>query len=59
VRTSRRVGQVFGATGRVACALRDLALRATPDRVALDRAVKTAGWRPPVMPPVAAPWSAP
>jgi 2-polyprenyl-6-methoxyphenol hydroxylase-like FAD-dependent oxidoreductase len=50
VRDSRRVGQVFGATGRVVCTLRDLVLRATPGGVALSRAAKTAGWRPPVLP---------
>ncbi|GIJ65937.1 FAD-dependent oxidoreductase [Virgisporangium ochraceum] len=50
VRDSRRAGQVFGATGRAACALRDLVLRATPGRVALAQAAKTAGWRAPALP---------
>lgn len=50
VRNSRRVGQLCGPTGRVACALRDLVLRATPHGVALARAVATADWRPPALP---------
>jgi 2-polyprenyl-6-methoxyphenol hydroxylase-like FAD-dependent oxidoreductase len=50
VRNSRRVGVVLNASGRVTSALRDGILRATPNRVALANAVKTADWRPPTLP---------
>lgn len=50
VANSRRVGAVFGARGRVAGALRDLVLRATPGSVALANAAKSADWRPPELP---------
>jgi 2-polyprenyl-6-methoxyphenol hydroxylase-like FAD-dependent oxidoreductase len=50
VRNSRRAGLVLNARGRVTSALRDGILRATPNRVALANAVRTADWRPPTLP---------
>lgn len=50
VRNSRRAGVVLNARGRVTSALRDGILRATPNRVALANAVRTADWRPPTLP---------
>ncbi|GAA0906540.1 FAD-dependent monooxygenase [Virgisporangium aurantiacum] len=50
VRNSRRAGVVLNARGRVTSTLRDAILRATPHRVALANAVKTADWRPPTLP---------
>jgi 2-polyprenyl-6-methoxyphenol hydroxylase-like FAD-dependent oxidoreductase len=47
VRNSRRAGDVLGAGGRLTAALRDLAVRAVPDRVLQASAIRTASWRPP------------
>jgi len=49
IRRSRLVGVIVGARGRVTGALRDGILRATPSRVALANAAKTADWRPPTL----------
>jgi 2-polyprenyl-6-methoxyphenol hydroxylase-like FAD-dependent oxidoreductase len=51
VRNSRRAGAVFGATGRVTAALRDLLVRAVPAKAAHANAVRMASWTPPELTP--------
>jgi 2-polyprenyl-6-methoxyphenol hydroxylase-like FAD-dependent oxidoreductase len=47
VAQSRRLGRIAGSRGRLACALRNLAMTAVPARVAESSAAALADWTPP------------